>query len=410
MTVASELSTERPRADGPRMSELLTSHESVLTDAVVAHVAARFRDEASLEALGVVDAEGRAVGLLDRAKLLLKLSHQFGYALYGRAPVTRILEDHALIVLGDESLETVLGRVLERPESDVYDAILVTDEAGRFLGIVSVKQLVLHQTSALANVTLERHLVTRRAEELEKINALKSSFIAHVTHELRAPVNAIISMVELLTRASRDGNVGKMGEMLQLLTSSVTSLRALVTNVLDLSKLEAGRMDVFVEEFDLAVMVREIAAMARVLIGQKPVTVEVMAHDGPITLWSDSVKVKQVLTNIASNAAKFTDRGQVCFSFAERSGRIAIVVRDTGIGISPEQLERVFEPFVQVEDVHTRRHDGTGLGLSITRRLLELLGGDLEVESNLGQGSSFTVLLPHLKESPFHAEAHSDHR
>lgn len=387
-------------AFGPRLGDLVTSTEMIDGRTRVDVVAERFRNERELEALVVIDESGRALGLLDRTKLLLRLAHQYGFALYARSPVTRMLEGAPLFVSEDDRLEPVLVRVLERPEADVYDSIVVVDTEGKGLarGTVSVKQLVLHQSAALANATIERQLMRERTRELEKVSELKSNFIAHVTHELRAPVNAIIGIVELLTQSSKQNDVARMGEMLALLASSATSLRALVGNVLDLSKLEAGHVQVIVETVDLVALVRDVASVTRVLVGRKPVTVEVVAHDGPVTLRTDPVKVKQVLMNLASNAAKFTERGQIRLSVTCDQERFRIAISDTGVGIAPDKQEAVFLPFVQEEAVHTRHHEGTGLGLSIARRMAELVGGRLTLESTAGRGSTFTAEFPSLEE------------
>jgi signal transduction histidine kinase len=382
------------------MLELVTSRECVEASARVADVAERFRKETTLEAIAVVDKARKTVGLLDRTKVLLKLAHQYGYALYARAAVDRVMDPGALVVRDSDFLEQVLDKVLARPESDIYDAVLVVDDRDELVGTVSVKQLIMHQTTALANATLERQLIDQRAQELTKLNALKSNFIAHVTHELRAPVNAIIGISELLFRSSQDGDVNRMQEMLALLTSSATSLRALITNVLDLSKLEAGRMDVIVETFEATALLREVAGVTRVLVDRKPVTVEVVAHDGQIWLQTDPVKLKQILVNLASNAAKFTDRGSVSLTLRSEADALVFCVEDTGIGMTPQQQASIFEPFVQVGDVHTRRHDGTGLGLTITAKLLELLGGSIELDSTRGRGTRFTVTFSKRIEVP----------
>ncbi len=386
-----------PESSEPCLAELVTSHEAVQGHVRVVDLAARFRNEPRLEAVGVVDEHGTALGLLDRSKLFLKLSHQYGYALYARAPVTKVLDPSPLVMSARADLSEALGRVLERGESDLYDSIVVTDDDLNFIGLVSVKELILQQTSALSNATVEQRVSDRRTRELERVNELKSRFVAHVTHELRAPVNAIIGMVDLLKHSSREGDVRTMEEMLNLLASSATSLRSLVTNILDLSKLEAGHMDVVAESFDVAAMLRDVAAMTRVLIGPKPVRVEVVAHEGPVELVSDSVKVKQILTNLAGNAAKFTNEGQVRFEIATTTDGVTVTVRDTGIGIPKHKLADVFEAFVQADDVHTRKHEGTGLGLSIASQLLRLIDGRIRVESTPGVGSTFAVDIPQMR-------------
>jgi signal transduction histidine kinase len=394
----SVIEPEIPSSPSPSLAELVTSRESVDESTRVSDVTERFRTEARLEALAVTSSSGVAVGLLERTKVLVKMSHQYGYALYARATVEKVMDRDPLVARGHDTLEPVLRRVLAREEDAVYDAVVVVDAEGRFIGTVSVKQLILHQSTALANITLERHLMDRRAQELAKINELKSSFIAHVTHELRAPVNTIVVISDVLARSSREGNVTRMEEMLALLSSSATSLRALIANVLDLSKLEAGRMDLILETFDAGLLARDVAAMTRVLVERKPIAVEVIAHDGPVMLKSDPVKLKQVLVNLASNAAKFTERGSISIAVSTEGESVLFAVEDTGMGIAADQRAAVFEPFVQVDEVHTRRHEGTGLGLAITAKLLELLGGTITLSSELGRGTRFVVRLPETLE------------
>lgn len=390
--------SEPPHHNEPMLADLITSREAVGIDTPVTAIADRFRRERSLEAVCVVDAQGTPAGLLDRTKLLVKLSQQYGHALYGRATVGKVLEGAPVILPAQTRMSSVLRDVLGRDAAGLYDAIVVVDDDRNFIGLVSFRQLIVQQTHALANVTLERQLIGQRAQELERTADVKSQFLGHVTHELRAPVNAMIGIVDLLTHSTREGDVARMEEMLTLLASSATSLRAIINNVLDLSKIEAGHMGVFVDSFDVDAIIREVASVTRVLIGRKPVSVEVVAHEGPTVLRSDSIKVKQIFTNLASNAAKFTSQGQIRFEVSVEQDAVSVCVRDTGLGIASDQLALIFEPFAQVGDIKTRANEGTGLGLTITSHLTQLLSGTLRVESQLGVGSAFRIRLPHLKE------------
>ncbi|WP_248341434.1 sensor histidine kinase [Anaeromyxobacter paludicola] len=364
----------------------------------VRRVADRFFDQPELDALALVD-DGAPRGLVTRPKLLLKLLRNFGYELFGRGPVQRIAETAPLTVPAAAPLADVVDRALSRPRALVYDELLVED-GGRFVGLISVRDLALHQSAALATSMSQRELATARAAELERENALRSRFLAHVTHELRSPVNAIIGLAELARRASARGQPEAVDERLGLLLSSAAGLRAIVGNVLDLSKLDAGRMDVVPEEVDLSALVTELAATARVLAGQKPVRVSVEAPPEPARVRSDPQKLRQIGLNLAGNAVKFTDRGEVALSLAREGEAWALRVRDTGIGIRAEDLPRLFLPFHQCEDARVRRHEGTGLGLAIARSMAELVGARLAVESVRGQGSTFTLTIPSLDEGP----------
>src|SRR5262249_1518620 len=183
--------------------------------------------------------------------------------------------------------------------------VIVVDGEGKYRGILEMKQLVLQQTSLLANALLQRELATARARELEDIHRIKSRFITLVTHELRAPVNVMIGTAEMCDAAQESGDMAALQRFLGMLLSSATQLRTLLTNILGLSKMEAGRLEMSPERFDLVELVREVAQTVRVLVKGRPIRVEVLAHDGPVEILSDPLRVRQVLTNLGSNAAKF---------------------------------------------------------------------------------------------------------
>jgi signal transduction histidine kinase len=176
--------------------------------------------------------------------------------------------------------------------------------------------------------------------------------------------------------------------------SSATNLRAIITNILDLSKIEAGKIEVIHERFDIAAMLHEVAETTRVLIGSKPVDVEATAQDSAVFIVSDPVKIRQILINLTSNAAKFTDKGKIILTLSTGNNGIKITVSDTGIGIKEDDLNKLFTAFSQLEDAKTKRYEGTGLGLTITKNLLGLLGGNISVLSKFGKGTTFEVYLP----------------
>lgn len=374
------------------VGRLVTSREYIPPYTAVTSVAERFFNSSSMDAVALVECR-EPVGLATRSKLLFRLFRRFGFELYGKKPIISIADPDPLMIHEDERLDVAIDTALDRPADDVYDDIIVVNNSGNFTGLLSVKQMVIQQSNALVNSVIQKEMAREKAKDLEKINRIKSQFIANVTHELRSPVNAIIGLTELMKMSYEKGNIEQMRDRLAMLMSSSTYLRSIVTNVLDLSKLEAGKMEAVNERFDMVSILREVAT-TRVLLGNKPVSVEVIAHDGPVVIVSDPVKVRQILTNIVNNAAKFTERGRIVLALGSEEKRLKISVSDTGIGIKKDNLKKIFEAFSQIEDAGTKRYEGTGLGLTITRNLLTILGGSISVSSKPGEGTTVDIYLP----------------
>ncbi len=225
-------------------------------------------------------------------------------------------------------------------------------------------------------------------------NAAKSEFLAVMSHELRTPLNAIIGYADLLDAGvAGDLNPPQLEQLGRIRIGSKHLLR-LIEEVLLFSRLEAGREEVLRERIDLAVLAREACTLVEPLAREKGLEFVVELAPEPVWVETDSGKVHQIVLNLLSNAVKFTDAGKVSLTLHARRGEAVLAVRDTGIGIAPENLERIWDAFSQVEQAPTRRVGGTGLGLSVTRNLARLLGGDVTVESRMGQGSAFTLRLP----------------
>lgn len=356
-------------------------------------VADRFVHEPSLEAMAVVTG-GRPVGLVTRTKLLSTVFRQFGWELYARKPITSVIIRNPLVIAAGQRLDTALAAALARPQEDVYDEIVVVDDGGSYTGLLSVLQMVLRQSHAVTTILVQKELAHERAREVEEVSRIKSQFLANVTHELRSPVNAIIELAELMRMAADRDQMGDLRSRLVLMAQSATNLRSVITNMLDLSKIESGKMRVIAEPFDLGAMMGEVGETTRVLIGSKPIEVIVSVENAPVTVDSDPVKLRQILLNLASNAAKFTDEGRIVLQQTSHNGTVTISVTDTGIGIREEDLPRLFTAFTQLEDAHSKQHGGTGLGLTITRELTHLLGGSVEIQSEYGRGTAFTVQIP----------------
>lgn len=237
--------------------------------------------------------------------------------------------------------------------------------------------------------------LTRATEEAKRANAAKSRFLASMSHEFRTPLNGIVGMSELLSTTRLSGEQRECAEVIQ---TSARTLLTLVEDVLDISAIEAGKVRIRNHEFSLRRLVENVQLMLQPNAGAKGLRFDVhIAPDLPDQVRGDSDHLRQVLVNLIHNAIKFTDRGEVTVNVMRvpaDSLKVRFSVRDTGIGIPPTDLERIFQPFEQVDNGPTRRHGGTGLGTTIARNLTELMGGTIGCESREGQGSMFWLELP----------------
>src|SRR5690606_28038937 len=234
-----------------------------------------------------------------------------------------------------------------------------------------------------------------RAEHLRRADEIKSRFLSHMSHEFRTPLNAVLALSKLLLdRVDGDLTAGQERQV-RYIRRSAESLKELIDDLLDLAKVESGKTEIHRSEFTVEHLFRTLRGMMRPLLPNEGVALvfENVANLPPLV--SDEGKISQILRNFVSNAIKFTERGEVRVS-AERGPDDTIVfsVRDTGIGIAPEHHELIFQEFMQIESPAQRRVKGTGLGLPLSRRLAELLGGRVAVESALGEGSTFRLILP----------------
>ncbi len=234
-------------------------------------------------------------------------------------------------------------------------------------------------------------------DQAVEANKAKSAFLANMSHELRTPLNAIIGYSELLEEEFEDNDEQEYVTDVQKIKNAGKHLLSLINDVLDLSKIEAGRMDLYLETFDIGKMVKEIVTTVTPLIEKNTNALVVNMEPEIGVMYADQTKVRQILMNLLSNASKFTKQGTITLDVSRQSldyPAVVYSVTDSGIGMTPEQLGRLFQDFAQADASTTRNYGGTGLGLSISRRFSRMMGGDITVDSTPGQGSTFTVTLP----------------
>jgi signal transduction histidine kinase len=234
----------------------------------------------------------------------------------------------------------------------------------------------------------------RLYQEARNASMTKSAFLATMSHELRTPLNAILGYTELMELGVAGPINPQQTQQLERITASAWHLLRVIEEILTFSRVEAGREEVRLEAVSLLDLLRETANMIEPIAQRKALEFHVETPAANGTIRTDRGKVRQILLNLLSNAVKFTERGCVRFAARHRNGGVEFEVQDTGAGIVADQLERVFEPFWQGSAGSSGRIGGTGLGLTVSRQLAQLLGGDVQVRSTPGQGSTFTVFIP----------------
>jgi signal transduction histidine kinase/DNA-binding response OmpR family regulator len=334
--------------------------------------------------------------------LALEALRVTGLAVWRRRPGARILAAGVLVLAAAVFLEALLTRL---GSGSAWPMVV------GFAGLALSGSIHIAHRFALASRKLEQltnHLeaeVRQRTRELEdaklaaeSASRTKSQFLANMSHELRTPLNAIIGYSEMLVEEAGELGHHELVPDLRKIHTSGRHLLGLINDVLDLSKIEAGRMEMYLEPFDVAEAVREVATTIEPLVRKNGNTLELGIEPGVGTIHADQVKVRQILFNLLSNATKFTENGTVGVHAARRDGpageRMVISISDTGIGMTHEQVGRLFQPFTQADASTTKKYGGTGLGLTITKRFAEMMGGSVAVSSAPGSGTTFVVDLP----------------
>ncbi len=276
-------------------------------------------------------------------------------------------------------------------QGEIFTIANIRDITERKRAEQELEQYHDHLEELVKTRTAELAIAKERAESADR---LKSAFLATMSHELRTPLNSIMGFTGILLQGLAGPLNEEQKKQLGMVRESSTHLLNLINDILDISKIEAGQLQVSMEPFDLRDAIEKTVKTIKPLVEKKGLALEIIITPEVATMTSDRRRVEQALLNLLSNAVKFTEKGAISITCQTIGKELTISVKDTGIGIKLEEMDSLFKPFQQLQSGIGRQYEGTGLGLSICKRLVELLGGTISVKSQWGQGSTFAITLP----------------
>lgn len=355
-------------------------------------------DDQSLKVFHRIELQGQTMGTLyiesDMRQLETRLRNYSGIVailMMGAALVALLVSSRLQSVISEPilRLERTMRLVSTQKNFRLRAEKAQDDEIGALIDGFNIMLAEIQQRDAA---------LLSANEAAEASNRAKSQFLANMSHELRTPLNAIIGYSEMLQEEAADTGQEATIPDLQKIQSAGKHLLSLISEILDLSKIEAGKMELYVETFDAVALVEDVVATVKPLVTKNANALEVRCPSDVGYIDNDLTKVRQILYNLLSNAGKFTESGVITLEVSRRSVDqrewVRFRVSDTGIGMAPEQASRLFRDFTQVDASTTRKYGGTGLGLAISRRFSEMMGGHITVDSSTGQGSAFTFDIP----------------
>jgi signal transduction histidine kinase len=331
-----------------------------------------------------VDESESAMGEAARSRAPIQIADIAERPSYALRDATLAAGFHAALVVPLVGPGRVLGAVT-----------LVRREAGEFSpqAVRLMQTLASQSVLAIQNARLFREIADK-SEELALASRHKSQFLANMSHELRTPLNAILGYAELLADGIYGALPGKAQGVLERVQNNGKHLLALINDVLDLAKIEAGQLTLSLEDYSLPELVRSVVSASEPLAVAKGLKFTASVEADLPTAYGDARRISQVLLNLVGNAVKFTEEGEVEIGAAATDGHFVLTVRDTGPGIAEADQEKIFGEFQQIDNSNTRKKGGTGLGLAISKRMVEMQGGTISVESAPGEGATFRVVLP----------------
>ncbi len=374
----------------------------------------RFEQEPDTLAIAVVGPDGRPVGLIERNAFFLKMGSAYGRALFGGRSISHLMDASPIVAEADMALGSFLAGAVQNgvagllrgicgggggppfPASGQRSTCSLARSTRTSCNAADMTELAEQRLQA--NLEAEAALTAPGAarDAAEAANRAKTEFLANMSHEIRTPLNGVIGIASALSRTEL---TGRQQEMVQLIETSADSLQVLLSDVLDMARVEAGRMEIAPEPFDLAEAAMGVAGLFRPKAEEKGLALNVfVGRELAPRLLGDAVRIKQILGNLLSNAVKFTQRGEVrllidAHPAVDGAQVLALCVEDTGIGFDADTARRLFGRFAQADGSISRRFGGTGLGLSISNSLAELMGGRIAAASTSGEGSRFTLTL-----------------
>ena len=389
---------------GSTLGELPSFEATVRPDVLTSVIDRELGSSPDVPGVVIVAPNGELLGMISRPLLFAQLSRPFGQELYLKRPIQLLLEaerGEPLVLPISTPVGDAAYAALRRSAEHVYEPVVVKDE--QEFRLLDVHTLLIAQSRLL---TLANETIRSQAEAAEAANQAKSLFLANMSHEIRTPLTAVLGFAENLL--DKDCTAAERVAATETILRNGHHLLQLINDILDLSKIEAERIEIERLRFSPGELVADVISALRVRADSKRIGLT-LEYDCPIpdTIESDPTRLRQVLMNLIGNAIKFTERGQVCvrMKMIDSKGEVSRSMEpnqplqlqcnivDSGIGMSKEQLARLFTPFMQADESMARRFGGTGLGLSISRKLARLLGGDILVTSQAGLGSTFTLQI-----------------